>query len=117
MRGGNTLLVILLALLLIGLIILVTHHDQGQVAGISTTQFGQLVVLLSIGIFIGAGVWRGTRGRLPHALTAIVFWLVIALLLAVAYSYRDLFPRFSSVTGAGDWFFAATTSLPSLLMA
>ncbi len=117
MRGGNTLLIILLAGLLIGLIILVTHHDQGQVAGISTEQFGQLVVLLSIGIFIGAGVWRGTRGRLPQSLTAIVFWLVIALLLAIAYSYKDMFPQFSGAMEAGEWLVSAAARSSLLLFA
>lgn len=115
MRGGNTLLIILLAGLLIGLIILVTHHDQGQIAGISTWQFGQLVVLLSIGIFIGAGVWRSSRGRLPQSLTAIVFWLVVAVLLAIAYSYRDMFPQFSSVTDTSHWL-AIAEYAPSLLL-
>lgn len=108
MRGGNTTLFILMGILLVGLIILVTHHDQGQVAGISTQQFGQLVVLLSIGIFIGVGVWKRTRGQLPQALTAIVFWLVVALLLAIAYSFKDMFPQFSSAAEAGTWLLATT---------
>ncbi len=101
-KRSNALLIVLLVGLLAGLVVLVTHHDSGTVAGMSTDQFGRLVVLLSIGIFIGAGLWARTRGQLSQSLTAIVFWLVIALFLALVYTYRDLFPQFGSLPAHGD---------------
>lgn len=99
---SNTLLIILLLGLLAGLVLLVTHHDEGEIAGMSTDQFGRLVVLLSIGIFIGAGMWGRMRGQLSQSLIAIIFWLVIALLIGLAYSYRDLLPQFSNLTPVAE---------------
>ncbi|MGQ3670874.1 hypothetical protein ACT6QG_00555 [Xanthobacter sp. TB0136] len=99
---SNTLLIILLLGLLAGLVLLVTHHDEGEIAGMSTDQFGRLVVLLSIGIFIGAGMWGRMRGQLSQSLIAIIFWLVIALLIGLAYSYRDLLPQFSSLAPVAE---------------
>lgn len=99
---SNTLLIILLLGLLAGLVLLVTHHDEGEIAGMNTDQFGRLVVLLSIGIFIGAGMWGRMRGQLSQSLIAIIFWLVIALLIGLAYSYRDLLPQFSNLAPVAE---------------
>ncbi|MGE4372768.1 MAG: TIGR02281 family clan AA aspartic protease [Xanthobacter sp.] len=88
-RGGDRLLLVLLLGLLVGLVLLVTHHKEGEIAGLGLDQFGQMVVLLSIAIFIGAGIWGGWHSRMMKSLKAALFWCLIAALLAVVYTYRD----------------------------
>ncbi len=83
----------LLWLLLIGLfaggVILAVNHEQGEVAGIDINKFGALVGQLSIAVFVGAAAWSIFRGRIAESLMAAAFWLVLAALLALGYTYRD----------------------------
>lgn len=89
MTRGDRLLWILLIGLLVGVLVLVAHHEQGEVAGLSLDDFGSLVAKVSVGIFIAAAAWSMLRGRIGEALTAALFWLVLASLLAVVYTYRE----------------------------
>lgn len=86
---ADRLLWILLIGLLGGLIVLAVHHEQGEVAGLDLEQFGSLVAQLSIAIFIGAMVWATFRGRIAESLLAAAFWVVLAGVLAVGYTYRE----------------------------
>lgn len=86
---GDRLLWILLIGLLGGLLVLVVHHEHGQVAGIDLDQFGSLVAKLSIAIFVGAMAWSMFRGRLAESVLAAVFWIGVAAVLALAYTYRE----------------------------
>ena len=83
----------LLWLLLIGLfaggVILAVNHEQGEVAGIDINKFGALVGQLSIAVFVGAAAWSIFRGRIAESLMAAAFWLVLAALLALGYTYRE----------------------------
>lgn len=88
MRSSDRLLWILLIGLFIGVLVLVVHHEQGEVAGLSLDQFGGLVGQLSIAIAVGAVAWSIFRGRIGEALMAAAFWVVLAALLAVVYTYR-----------------------------
>ncbi|MFG1392558.1 retropepsin-like aspartic protease family protein [Xanthobacter agilis] len=85
---GDRLLWVLLIGLLIGLVVLVAHHDQGEVAGLSLDQFGALVALGSVGIWIGWGLLSRFHGRFADAVLAMVFWVLVAVLLAGVYTYR-----------------------------
>lgn len=86
---SDRLLWVLLVGLLIGLVVLVAYHEQGEVAGLGLDQFGALVALGSIGIWIGWGLLSRFHGRLADAALALLFWLLVALLLAGVYTYRE----------------------------
>lgn len=88
MPRSDRLLWILLIGLFTGVLVLVVHHEQGEVAGLSLDQFGGLVAKLSIGIVVAAMAWSMFRGRIGEALMAAAFWIVLAALLAVVYTYR-----------------------------
>ncbi|WP_454916921.1 retropepsin-like aspartic protease family protein [Xanthobacter sediminis] len=86
---SDRLLWVLLAGLLVGLVVLVAHHEQGEVAGLGLDQFGALVALGSIGIWFGWGLLSRFHGRFADAVLALLFWLLVALLLAGIYTYRE----------------------------
>lgn len=86
---GDLLLWILLIGLGGGVVVLAVHHEQGSVAGIELNQFGALVAQLSIAIFIGAALWSVVRGRIAESLLAALFWVVLAAVLALGYTYRE----------------------------
>ncbi|MFS8038493.1 TIGR02281 family clan AA aspartic protease [Xanthobacter sp. AM11] len=86
---GDRLLWILLIGLFGGVVVLAVHHEQGQIAGLDLDQFGGLVGQLALAIFIGAALWSIVRGRVAESLLAATFWVVLAALLAVGYTYRE----------------------------
>ena len=88
MRGDRLLWLLLLGLFG-GVVVLAVHHEQGSVAGLDLDQFGSLVAKLSIAIFVGAFAWALFRGRVAESLIAAAFWVVLAAVLAIAYTYRD----------------------------
>ena len=88
MRSDKLLWILLLGLLG-GVVVLAVHHERGQIAGIELDQFGALVGQLSIAIFVGAALWATLRGRIAESLMAAAFWLVLAALLALGYTYRE----------------------------
>lgn len=87
MRSDRLLWVLLLGLLG-AVIVLAVNHEQGEVAGLGLGQFANLVALGSIGIFVLAMSWRMFRGRLHDSLVAALFWMGLAVLLALVYTYR-----------------------------
>lgn len=89
MRHDRLLWILLLGLL-VALVVLVARHEEGTVAGLGLDQFARLVTLGSIAVVIGlAALALLRRQRLAESLQAAALWLVIALLLAVAYTYRE----------------------------
>lgn len=88
MRSDKLLWILLLGLFG-GVVVLAVHHEKGQVAGIDIDQFGALVAKLSVAILVGAAVWAMFRGRIAESLMAAAFWLVLAALLALGYTYRE----------------------------
>lgn len=112
MRSDRLLWVLLLGLLG-GLVVIAVHHEQGEVAGLDLDRFANLVVLLSIAIFVGAMSWSMFRGRIGESLMAAAFWIVLAAVLAVAYTYRaplravgervlsELVPGYTVTRGSG----------------
>jgi len=85
----SRLLWVLLLLLGIGLLALVLRHDQGTIAGFETGDFASLVYKIALLIFIGGAVLALFRDRIAEAFQAAAFWVVIGLLLAVGYTYRQ----------------------------
>lgn len=64
------------------------RHDQGTVGQLTTDDFGSLVVMIALLLFIGSAVLGIFRQRFSEALETALFWIVIAMILAVGYTYR-----------------------------
>jgi aspartyl protease family protein len=84
----HPLLWVLLIGLLLAVLVLVLRHDEGNVAGLRNEAFASLVWMLALLVFLGGWVLALFRGRLTQALQAVLFWLAIAVLLALGYTYR-----------------------------
>jgi aspartyl protease family protein len=82
------LLWLLLAGLAIALLVLIARHGEGTVGPPSTGDFASLAYKIAILVFAGAAALIMFRERFAQALTAAVFWVVLALILVIGYSYR-----------------------------
>jgi aspartyl protease family protein len=82
------LLWLLLTGLAIALLILIARHGEGTVGPFSTGDFASLAYKIAILVFAGAAALIMFRERFAQALTAAVFWVVLALILVIGYSYR-----------------------------
>jgi aspartyl protease family protein len=82
------LLWILLAGILIALVVLVMRHDAGTVGPLTTYEFSSLAYKIALLVFLGGTVLTLFRERFAKALEAAVFWIVLALILALGYTYR-----------------------------
>ena len=80
---------ILLLLIGIGLLALILRHNQGTIGGLETGDFASLVYKIALLVFIGGAVLALFRDRIAEAFQAAMFWVVIGLLLAVGYTYRQ----------------------------
>jgi aspartyl protease family protein len=85
---GSRLLWILLIGLGLGFLLLLLRHEDGTVAGMTTDEFSGAVIKISLIVFIGSMVVTLFRERLSQALQAALFWLIVASVLAVGYTYR-----------------------------
>jgi aspartyl protease family protein len=84
----RVLLWILLFGLGLGLLVVVTRHDDGAVAGLLPREFPALAVNVTIAVFIGGMLLTLFRQRWSQALEAALLWVVVALLLLLGYTYR-----------------------------
>ncbi len=79
-------------LLIIGVAIslaaLIASNDQDAIANLLRHDIGSLVLKVALLIFVGGLVLVMFRERLGKALEALLFWVVVAMLLVVGYSYR-----------------------------
>jgi aspartyl protease family protein len=82
------LLWLLLAALAATLIILVTQED-GSVAGLWRIDLASLAVNAILIALVGSFVFLRFRDRFASALESALIWVVIALLLAIGYTYRS----------------------------
>jgi aspartyl protease family protein len=82
------LLLVLLIGLGVALFVLVVHHDEGTIAGLTTDNFASLAYKIALAVFIGAGMLAMFRNRVSQALETALFWVVVALALVLAYTYR-----------------------------
>jgi len=82
------LLWLLLAGLATALLLLILRHEQGSIGSLSNGDFSSLVYGLALLVFLGGTTLTLFRERLAQALTALLLWAAIALLLVVGYSYR-----------------------------
>jgi aspartyl protease family protein len=85
---GSRLLWILLIGLGLAFLLLLLRHEDGTVAGMTTDEFSGAVIKIALIVFIGSMVVTLFRERLSQALQAALFWLIVASVLAVGYTYR-----------------------------
>jgi aspartyl protease family protein len=69
-------------------VVLVAKHDSKIIAGLSTDDFASLAVKIVFLVFLGGTVLMFFRENFMQAVQAAVFWVVVGLLLVVAYTYR-----------------------------
>ena len=81
------LLWILLAILIAVLFALVVQQG-GTLAGLSQYDFSSLTTKLVALVFVCVLVLALFRQRFSHALESALIWVLIALLLAIGYTYR-----------------------------
>jgi aspartyl protease family protein len=84
----NRLLWILLAGLLIALVVLIARHDEGMVGPLTSNDFASLTYKIALLVFLGGTIYALFRDRFAKALEAALFWLALALILAIVYTYR-----------------------------
>jgi aspartyl protease family protein len=82
------LLWFLLAGLLIAILLLIARHGEGTVGPLSSGDFASLAYKIALLVFLGGTVLVLFRERFTQALAAALFWVVLALLLVIGYSYR-----------------------------
>src|SRR5256885_14062695 len=68
--------------------VLALEADDSTIASLSRLDFSSFVVKAGILVFVGALALAFFRERFSQALEAAAVWIVIALLLAVGYTYR-----------------------------
>lgn len=83
----RNLLWILLIGLGIGAAVLVARHDQ-TTFGLSSDDLGSLLVKIALLVFVGSSVLVMFRHSFSQALQAALLWVVVGLVLVVAYTYR-----------------------------
>ena len=79
---------ILLLGLGLSLVILFVRHEQGTVGSFSTDDFASLAVKIAFLVFLGGSVLVIFRESFTKALQAVLFWVLVALVLALGYTYR-----------------------------
>lgn len=84
----NPILWLLLTGLALSLVILFVRHDQGTVGSLSTDDFASLAVKIAFLVFLGGSVLVIFRESFARALKAVLLWVVVALVLALGYTYR-----------------------------
>lgn len=57
--------------------------------GVALEDLARIVVLGTLGLAIGAAAFRRRSGSLGEAFGAGLFWLIVLVLLAVGYGYKD----------------------------
>ncbi len=105
----HRLLWILLAGLGLSLVILIVRHDQGTIGSLSSDDFASLTVKIAFLVFLSGTVLVLFRESFWKALQAMLFWVAVALVLALGYTYRfELRTVYERVTSELVPGFAAT---------
>lgn len=78
---------IAIAILAVGLIVLVASDSGGEVLGMDTDRFGNLVYLAALSTVIGAGILLSGR-RFGQTVRTLAIWLLVILALMTGYEYR-----------------------------
>jgi aspartyl protease family protein len=74
--------------LALALLILVARHDQGTVGSLSTWDFASLTMKIAMLVVVAGSVMTLFRDRFSQAVESALLWVVVALALVLAYTYR-----------------------------
>jgi aspartyl protease family protein len=72
----------------VSLAVLIASSDSDPISNLLRHDMGGLVIKVALLVFVGGLVLTMFRERVSKALEALAFWVVIALLLVVGYTYR-----------------------------
>ena len=78
----------LLVALAVALVLLVMWHDEGTIAGLVEQDVGSLIYKIVLLVIVGSMALALFRDRFAEAVQAALIWVVIGLILVVAYTYR-----------------------------
>jgi aspartyl protease family protein len=73
----------------LALLLLATRQDGGTTAGMTNDGLAPAAVQAALVILVGWAAMTFLRNRLSEVLNGAVFWLVIAVLFGVGYTYRS----------------------------
>ena len=68
---------------------LLISDESGMIAGIDSTTFGYVALLLALLVFVGGGMLGSYRGRAGTMARDAVTWLALGLGLVTIYAYKD----------------------------
>jgi len=79
---------------------LLIADDSGMIAGVDSTIFGYVALLLALLVYIGGGMLGSYRGRVGDMARDAVLWLALGLGLVAIYAYKDaILPIAARVVG------------------
>lgn len=88
-----------LFILALGAMLLISN-GSGMIAGLDSTTFGYVALLLALLVFVGGGMLGSYRGRVGALARDAVTWLALGLGLVTLYAYKDdLMPIAARVVG------------------
>jgi aspartyl protease family protein len=82
------LLWLLLVCLLVAVLILIARRGEGTFGPLSTQNFSSLIYKIALVVFLGGTALTLFRERFTYALTTMLLWVALALVLVLGYSYR-----------------------------
>lgn len=82
------LLMLLIGLGLVLFVLALRQEEGSTIAGLSTDDIGSLIYKVILVLFVGAGLVTMFRDRFSQAIETALFWIVVALVLVVGYTYR-----------------------------
>jgi aspartyl protease family protein len=86
--SSDRLLWIVIAALGLTVIALALRHQQGTIAGLELEQFASLAYFAALLVLITGFGYFFYHSRIGEMIRATLFWAMIALVLALGYSYR-----------------------------
>jgi aspartyl protease family protein len=86
--SSDRLLWIVIAALGFTVIALALRHQEGTIAGLELEQFARLAYLAALLVLITGFGYFFYYSRIGEMIRATLFWIMIALVLALGYSYR-----------------------------
>jgi aspartyl protease family protein len=85
---SDRLVWIVISALALTVVALALRHQQGTIAGLDLESFASVAYLSALFVLVGGLSYTLFYSRLGELLRAVLFWTLIAMLLALGYSYR-----------------------------
>ncbi|HEX5779572.1 MAG TPA: TIGR02281 family clan AA aspartic protease [Xanthobacteraceae bacterium] len=85
---SDRLLWIVIAALGLTVVALAMRHQEGTIAGMEIEQFARVAYMLALLVLVTGFGYFFYYSRIGEMIRAVLFWAMIALLLALVYSYR-----------------------------